>query len=238
MSDSCPTLPAAAPRWSLRGVPDDVSVGLVLVARQVVPLWRVLAALMVVSAVFIGALFLLSLLTNTPMALLTRDVAATAGIKFYIGILSSIGALTWGASASVCWFAAAVLRGGAHLREPARFLAGAGALQTALGADDFFMLHETVYPKLGLPEEVIVAFYGLALLALVLRFRRQLLDSELLLFLIGAVLFGGSVLVDLAVRDATALEDILKVGGVATWLTYFWRYALARLRQAHAVATR
>ena len=126
----------------------------------------------------------------------------------------------------------------AHLREPARFLAGAAALQTALGADDFFMLHEVVYPKFGLHEEVLVVFYGLALLVLLLRFRRQLLDSELLLFLIGGALFGGSVLVDLAVRDATALEDILKVAGVATWLTYFWRYALACLREARAVAAR
>ena len=187
MSDPDSILPAATPNWSLRGVADDARAGLVMAMRQVMPLRRVLATLLVVAAVGIGALFVLGLLTNTPMALLTRDVAATAGVKFYIGILSSLGALTWCAGASVCWFAAAALRGVACLREPARFLASAGALQTALGADDFFMLHEVVYPKFGLHEEVLVVFYGLALLVLLLRFRRQLLDSELLLFLIGAL---------------------------------------------------
>jgi hypothetical protein len=229
---------AAATPWSLRGLFKDAHAGLVLAVQQIFPLWRLLMVLSLVVAAAIGALFLLSAVTDTPMALLTRDVAATAGVKFYIGILSSVGALTWCASACVCWFAAAALRGVAHLREPARFLAGAGALQTLLGADDFFMLHEAVYPKLGLHEELIVSLYGLALLALLLRFRRQLLDSELLLFLIGGALFGGSVLVDLAVRDATALEDILKVAGVAVWLTYFWRYALACLREVRAAAVR
>lgn len=231
--DNTATPPPATPMPSaglLRGLPRDLRAALVLALRQAAPLWRVLATLVALAAITVALLYVLGRVTGTPMALLTRDVAATTNTKFYIGILSSVGALVWCASACACVFGAMALRGVAGQGERVRFLAAAGALQAALGADDFFMLHEVVYPKLGLEEEVVVALYGLALVALVLRFRAQLLQSEVLLFLLGAVLFGGSVLVDLRVRDATALEDLLKVGGVACWLTYFWRFALAAVR--------
>jgi hypothetical protein len=114
-------------------------------------------------------------------------------------------------------------------REYAAFLLGSGALLTALGLDDFFMLHEVVYPRLGLQEGVVVLLYAAGLLALTLRFRAVLLGSEILLWLIGCLLFVTSVLVDGFVRDATAFEDIPKVAGVCTWLCYYWRLAMARL---------
>jgi hypothetical protein len=227
-----PSPAAAAPQ----GLFGDARALLQLALRQAGTLRRVVAAMALVVAVGVASLFVLSYATGMPMALLTRDVAATTGAKFYTGILSSVGALVWCASATACLFAAAALRGAPGQGERARFLGAVGVLQAALGGDDFFMLHEVVYPKLGLVEEVVVALYALALAALLLRFRRHLLDSEVLLFLLGALLFGGSVLVDLAVRDATALEDILKVAGVATWLTYFWRHALSGLRAARSRA--
>lgn len=202
-----------------------------LCARQGRSLQRVLVGLVLAGAATVAGLHLLSRVTGTPLALLTRDVAATAQLKFYIGILSSVGALLWCAAASMCWFGAAALRGTGQV-ERARFLAASGGLLAALGADDFFMLHEAVYPKFGLPEELVVGLYALVLLLLMLRFRRQLLDGELLLFVIGCVLFAGSALVDMRVRDATALEDILKVAGIASWLTYYWRHALAGVRAA------
>jgi hypothetical protein len=219
-------------RWSLRGLRGDLATALRLCARQTRSLRRVLAGLIVAGAATVAGLHLLSSLTGTPLAVLTRDVAATAQLKFYIGILSSVGALLWCAAATVCGFGAIALRGTGEHAERARFLAASGGLLAALGADDFFMLHEVVYPKLGLPEEIVIALYALALMALMLRFRRQLLDGELLLFVVGCVLFAGSAVVDMRMRDATALEDVLKVAGVASWLTYYWRHALAGVRAA------
>ncbi len=228
--------PPATPT-ALRAVPKPrellacARTALSMALNQVVPLRGVLAALAGVAAATLGGLYLLSLATGTPMALLTRDVAATTGTKFYIGILSSVGALVWCAAASVCLFGAAALRGVSGQGERASFLTGMGVLLSALGADDFFMLHEVVYPKFGLQEEVLVVLYALSLIGLMVRFRAQLLASEVLLFLIGAVLFTGSVITDFFVRDSTALEDLLKVGGVACWLVYFWRHALAGVRE-------
>jgi hypothetical protein len=196
--------------------------------RALLPLLLILFGLYTAATM---ALVALSAATGTPLALLTRDVAATLGAKFYIGLLSSIGALLWCAAATTCFAGAAVLRRfpGERERECAAFLLGSGALLTALGLDDFFMLHEVVYPRLGLREGVLVVFYALGLLALTLRYRAVLLGSDILLWVIGCLLFVASVLVDGFVSDATAFEDIPKVAGVCTWLCYYWRLVMARL---------
>jgi hypothetical protein len=195
--------------------------------------WRVLApiiaGLMATIAMMIIALWGLSVATGTPMAQLTRDPAATTGAKFYIGVLSNIGALLWCATATTCLLGWAALRKTAHHREVAAFLRGAGVLVSLLGLDDFFMLHEVVYPRLGLEEGAVVALYGAGLLGLVMRYRSVILESDLLLLLIGATLFVASVLVDGFVPDSTAFEDIPKVSAVLVWLSYFWRLSLERI---------
>lgn len=199
-------------------------------AGQLIPLRRPLAALAALIAVTLGGLAALSAATGTPMALLTRDLAATTGAKFYIGALSGLGALLWAAATSVSLFGSVALQRVAGQRERAACLRGASLLLAALGADDFFMLHEVVYPKFGLEEEVLVLFYGGGFAALLLRYRALMLESDVLLLLLGGLWFVASVLVDGFVRDATALEDIFKFAGIVCWLTYFWRLALAGLR--------
>lgn len=223
---------------SVRSAPLDVSVrGVYRLAQQMLVAahgqWRALLPLLLglfgLYATATMALVALSAATGTPLALLTRDVAATLGAKFYIGLLSSIGALLWCAAATTCFVGAAVLRRFPGERECAAFLLGSGALLTALGLDDFFMLHEVVYPRVGLEEGVLVVLYALGLLALIVRYRAVLLGSEILLWGVGCLLFVTSVLVDGFVSDATAWEDIPKAAGVCTWLCYYWRLAMARL---------
>jgi hypothetical protein len=194
--------------------------------RALLPVLLVLFALYAAATL---ALVALSAATGTPLAFLTRDVAATLGAKFYLGVLSSVGALLWCAAATTCYLGAAVLRRFADQRECAGFLLGSGVLLTALGLDDFFMLHEVVYPRLGLQEGVLVVMYAAGLVALILRFRSVLLDSDILLWVIGALLFVVSVLVDGFAHDSTAFEDIPKAAGICTWLCYYWRLATARL---------
>lgn len=195
-------------------------------------LWPVLSVLFGLYAAGILALVALGAATNTPLAMLTRDVAATLGAKFYIGLLSGIGALLWCATATTCFLGAAVLRRAPSQRECAGFLLGCGVLLAFLGLDDFFMLHEVVYPHIGLEEGVLIVFYAAGLLWLILRYRSVLLDSEILLWAVGALLFVISVLVDGFVKDATAFEDIPKAAGICTWLCYYWRLVMARLDAA------
>lgn len=200
-----------------------------VVLRQIGPLRRTIAALLLVVTFVSAILFALSSFTNTPMALLTRDMAATTGAKFYIGLLSGLGALLWSAAAAVSLFGAVALSRFTHQRECAGFLFGMSLLLAALGADDFFMLHEVVYPKIGLEEQWLVLIYGFGMAALMVRFRQVLLDSELLLLVGGALLFLASVLVDAFARGATATEDILKFAGICFWLSYVWRLSLQQL---------
>lgn len=221
--------PKVPPELSVRGLSGLALTMLSTAAGQRRALRPLLLGLLGLYATATLALIALSAATGTPLAVLTRDVAASVGAKFYIGLLSNVGALLWCAAATTCLVGAAVLRRFPAQRECAGFLLGSGALMTALGLDDFFMLHEVVYPRLGLQEGVLIGFYALGLLALTLRYRAVLLDSDILLWLIGGLLFGASVLVDGFVRDATAFEDIPKVAGVCTWLCYYWRLAMARL---------
>lgn len=206
---------------------------LLAAASRAVGQWRtltpILAVLLVVIATSIIALWGLGVATGTPMAQLTRDPAATTGAKFYIGLLSNVGALLWCATVTTCLLGWAALRKTPQHREVAAFLRGAGILVSFLGLDDFFMLHEVVYPRLGLEEGAVVALYGAGLSGLVLRFRLVILESELLLLLIGAALFVVSVLVDGFVPDSTAFEDIPKAAAVLIWLSYFWRLSLERI---------
>ena len=216
---------------SARDAADQVLQAVRVALQQVVPLRWTLAALVGAVGLIFAVLFALGAATGTPMALLTRDMAATTGAKFYIGALSNLGALLWSAAASVSLFGAMALAGRPGQRDRAGFLLGAGVLLAALGADDFFMLHEVVYPKLGLDEEWLVLGYGGGLMALLWRYRLVVLDSQVLLVTLGALLFVASVLVDGFVRDATALEDLFKFAGLCFWLVYFWRLALHGLRQ-------
>lgn len=221
----------AAPQADLskRGLTAQLLAAVGLAAGQ----WRVLApivgVLLAVIATMIMALWGLSVATGTPMALLTRDPAATMGAKFYLGLLSNVGALLWCATATTCLLGWAALRKTAQHREVAGFLRGAGVLVMFLGLDDFFMLHEVVYPRIGLEEGVVVVLYGVGLICLVLRYRLVILASELLLLAIGAALFGASVLVDGFIPDSTAFEDVPKASAILFWLCYFWRLSLDRL---------
>ena len=92
--------------------------------------------------------------------------------------------------------------------------------------------HEVIYPRLGLEEGVLVVLYAAGLVALILRYRSVLLDSDILLWAVGALLFVMSVLVDGFVKDSTAFEDIPKAAGICTWLCYYWRLLMARLDAA------
>ncbi len=227
------TAKLAGSRWGPMSVAALWTYALALLrcsAGQVRPLWRTLATLAACIALTWLGLSALSAVTGTPMPLLTRDLAATTGAKFYIGLLSGLGALLWAAAATVSLFASVALRRISGQQERASCLRGAACLLAAMGADDFFMLHEVVYPKFGLEEEVLVLFYGAGFAALLLRYRVLLLASDVLLLLLGGLFSVVSVLVDGFVRDATALEDIFKFTAIVCWLTYFWRLALAGLR--------
>ncbi|MCB6179843.1 hypothetical protein LHP98_17110 [Rhodobacter sp. Har01] len=149
-----------------------------------------------------------------------RDPAALHGFNPFHGMVSILGILALACSGTVCLFAAR------HCRHEASFLSAAGLFSLVIAADDLFLLHEEVGPHwLGLPEPAILAAYGLAAVAIAVRFRDRLFGADPLGLWLALVFLSGSVLSDqfevVHGQNGYILEDGLKFVGLVTWAG-FW----------------
>lgn len=187
--------------------------------------------------VLVMAVGLLADARGIPMEDVTRDVAAVARVPFYTGALSTVGLMGWCATTAICFFTACLLGRGAAARPSAAFFLAAGALTGILLADDAFLVHEVLAPHhLGLADETMFAIYGIATLAFLVAFHRDILYSDFLLLGLALALLAASAGIDkladagrlpLEGKDGRALgtvvEDALKLLGVAGWCAYFAR---------------
>jgi len=102
------------------------------------------------------------------------------GVNPFLGFVSNLGVLVWCASAAVCLFSWAVLRNRVDARIFASFVFYAGLLSALLLVDDFFELHELVFPKyLHVPETFTYACYGFLAVALLFTFSRLHFEDRL-----------------------------------------------------------
>lgn len=174
---------------------------------------------------------------------LTRDVAAIAGLPFYAGFLSQLGALLWAGSLAICTFSLLAL-GRQSAPATRRWLLQASLLTSILLFDDVFQFHEEIGEEyLGLSETLVVVSYGVLGLILLVINLGEILNSEYLILGFALSLFSLSAFVDGAdLGDfgamgrlftdqlETFVEDGLKFAGVATWLVYFARYGVHKIR--------
>ncbi|MEO0706863.1 MAG: hypothetical protein AAF050_14510 [Cyanobacteria bacterium J06649_5] len=195
-------------------------------------------------SLFIGCLSWLVLMaiargqSLVPVEYLTRDPATIADHPEYYGALSNIGVLLWNASAVVCLMGALQIRAmmskvpSSYLkisRESSPFLASFGILSGILCLDDLFLLHESIIPnKLNLSEEVVFISYGIALMCLLIRFRRLIVSTgpgalltSLLIFAISITADKGLPLTAITEQDGYLIEDGLKLLAIFLWLAYF-----------------
>src|SRR5688572_20367429 len=101
--------------------------------------WLLLAggpALVVLAAVVTARVVF-----GIPIAAMTRDAAAIAGLHPLAGFVSNLGIMLWCAAATACLVAAAALHAVVP-GEQARFFLSAGLLSLYLMLDDCFQLHE------------------------------------------------------------------------------------------------
>lgn len=193
----------------------------------------------------VGGVLLLALtalaaqITDRPLGFFTRDPTAVLEGPLYAGALSAIGVLLWWTGVAVAGFAA-LLRPGDDRRG---FLAAAAALTAVLAFDDLFQVHDVLLPDYaGIPQPAVTGAYGLAAVALVVRWRATMRRTAWKVALAGAALFAVSVAVDF-VGDQSAtsnhlLEDGAKLLGIITWTTYLASVAAAALapdREASAL---
>lgn len=144
------------------------------------------------------ALFFLLLLLfqqRVPVRELTADVASVTQLPIYTGLISNLGFLMWGAAVTICFFAVRLLWGSGLW---VWFFIASGAFTLLLLLDDMFMLHETVFPAINIPEAAVYGVY-LALAALYgLVFWRIIKQTNFALMLIALGLMGASLTLDLA----------------------------------------
>jgi hypothetical protein len=155
----------------------------------------------------------------------TRDPMSVTHGEPFDGFISNLGALCWCAAAAVSLFSFFLLRKRENTKPSAGFLLYLGILSLVLLFDDLFMLHELYYPDcLGISEMMVFLAYAALLGVLVLRYWRIILEIAPLPFIVSAIFFALSLMVDrfpkYAFPGLVMLEDSFKYLGIACWLSF------------------
>lgn len=199
------------------------------------------------SLYFLTLLFLIVLAVasakfNIPVAIFTRDPAATAKIHPLSGVASHLGVLLLIASGSICLFSRAILHssGGRGLNKFSLLLLCAGLMSIVLALDDLFMLHEAIFPDyFGISERLILLIYGLLLISGIVIFRKIILQTEYPTLLVAFGCFGLSFIVDGFQESIEVVlgqwrilwEDGFKLLGFVGWFGYLLKASFRAVTQ-------
>ncbi|EAU42762.1 hypothetical protein FP2506_07971 [Fulvimarina pelagi HTCC2506] len=173
-----------------------------------------------ISAACILLTLVLSARTGTPLSDFYRDANAIAGHPPYFGFLEYVTSITMLMTGAIVLFTA--LTETAPSRETLRFGALLGLLTLALGADDLFMIHESVksiHPILS--EKLVYACYALTLFVMIVLYYRQMLKSAFIFLLVAlGFLFLGALEDQFGKLFPERLEDFWELVGFIVWGTY------------------
>lgn len=206
---------------------------------------NILLLLLIVYLPVIGLLFILAVQNAIPLDTFTRDTADVAKAPLFTGLISNLGILMWTATGSICIFTGVLLRRSNN--RIAHFLLASGLLTLVLMFDDLLLMHERVFDEhLGIPEELVIGSYGLALAGILLWWRRVIWESNYMLLILALFFFaisvgadiGQSQLFDSGVATSETgfnelqilIEDGMKLLGIVTWLVYFANLSLQQLQ--------
>ena len=177
--------------------------------------------IVITSCLFIGMALMLSIWEKVPISNLTRDINSVADLPFYIGFISQLGILFWSATVTLCLFSARILRKKSALRE---YLFFAGLITLMLCLDDLFLLHEEVFPFLGVPEKEVYLVYLLVVTVWLLKYYKVILKTYYLILVLAFGFLGISLIIDIIptqLIDPYLIEDGLKFTGIVSWFVYF-----------------
>ncbi|MDJ1180304.1 hypothetical protein PJF56_15675 [Roseofilum sp. BLCC_M91] len=190
-------------------------------------------------------LLILKLQNSIDPGYLTRDPSAILEAPFYIGIISNIGILMWCASTSICFFTFAITRNHSTPMMSS-FLLGSGAINCLLLFDDFFLLHEEVFPNylykyLYTSEKRVVVIYLIFGLWYALKNRKTILKTRFSLLIIAISCFLLSVVCDQTtsyfpeawIKDGTKniIEDGFKLLGIVSFIYYYINFCFNYINQ-------
>lgn len=182
------------------------------------------------------------LLLGIDIPIMTKDVAAVAGIHPLSGFLSFLGILLWWTTATIWFFSTFVGRDRGDT-STFGFMVSSGVLSTYLAFNDLFQFHDyLVSRELNLSEQIVLCGLGFAVAVYLWRYRSVILKPNglLLLFALGFLSF--SVLVDTLLKPwlwrlkdwADLAEEGPKWLGISFWTAFcvVWCWEYLRLRLA------
>ena len=175
---------------------------------------------LVLSALATALFLVMTLYQGIDAQVLVRDITVMAGVRIQTGSISQLALFGWAGASSLAVFAALTYTG--------RWRAYFGLLSflsVHLLLDDAFMLHETFYPRVGIPEWATFLAYGVAVGWIAARYLDLVCRSSMVLFALAIGLFVASTVVDLFGTLQSpgwyfGLEELLKFSGTIAWMVY------------------
>ena len=193
------------------------------VARQLKTLRNVFVFLQIPAGLILLLVLFLKLRFDIDTSKLTQDSNSVADQPLYIGLVSNLGILFWCATAAISLFTGRL--GKSREATVESFLIYSGILSIILLLDDLFQLHEEVFQyKLHIPEELVLACYGIFTVVVFFRHRKIIPSTNYLVLFSGLLLFGFSLTVDTFlgnIRAENLVEDGSKFLGILTWFGYY-----------------
>lgn len=217
----------------------DESQSAVVAGSSAVP-WRGVIVVQGLALAAVGMSATLAHVAGVPFSHLSRDPAAVLGGPFVTGYLSYLGACLWCVAATVALFSALLARGGGGEDRGPMFFLATGLLSALMLADDLFMVHDGLMPRLlGDVERWNLALYALLAGAYLAAFAPLVRRTCLPLLAAAGCAFAGSVLVDvqlipIAESRRYLAEDGCKFVGIANWAAWVTMACLQRLRASGA----
>ena len=172
------------------------------------------------SILYFSILYISNLYKIKPL-LVIRDLAQTCGYPIGVGMISNIGILLWGATASICLFVAFAENTNG---ESSKMLLLGGIFSGVVCIDDFFLLHDRY---IG-PDFLYLTYLSITVFLLI-RFRNILKKIGPSSLLISILFLALSVLFDRIIQEVfnqsyyltQLMEEGFKFVGIACWLN-FW----------------
>lgn len=176
---------------------------------------------------------------------ISRDPVQQVDAVPLTGVQSTIGGVVWFCGATAGFLAVLVLRHqGLGGEDRTRFLARLSLFTLVMGVDDLFLLHDGLVPWfLGTDERPVLAFYGLCVVVLAVRYWRTVLRLEPGLLVLALGLFAGSLVIDHFQEQLGGheyrifFEDAFKLLGILGWASYLTRQGWFALTFDHIPET-
>lgn len=187
-------------------------------------LWPILGTWCIVALGWAGLLAFL-IASDTRVGNLLRDAVEVGRVAVVSGFFSTLGVMGWAMAAGACFMAGWVL----HIRGDRRasiYPLATGLLAIVLGIDDAFLVHEVLAPRrFGIPENAVLASYGVLAGAWLIAFRDRWDRVAWLLLGLAAACFLLSFVMDGLISGRILYEDGFKYLALWTFVAFCLREA-------------